>query len=212
MPRADQTRQAETPGPTSFGQSRGPSHEENLAAALSSFLSQLSSCLDVPRLDETVDVTVSPGPGGRGETASPPDLRPMARSQGLKRVLPAGALEHSLYSSAPRSSPPPLGPPYDPAPSRWPGPLATPRAPAPAPGPIVTGPPAALAAKTALVAAAGCTSGRSADGRNLAGHSPIRAGPAGANPAYGGPAGDDPARGRPDRSGARCPSSGGTRH
>ncbi len=135
MPRADQTSQAETPGATSFGHPRDLSHEENLAAALSSFLSQLNSCLDVPRLDETVDVTDSLGPGGRATAGSPPSLPPVARSQGLKRVLPAGALERSLYDRpAPAAPPPPASrPAHDPA--------AAPTVPR-APGPVVSGAPA----------------------------------------------------------------------
>jgi len=84
------------------------SHEESLAAALSSFLSQLNSCLDVPRLDQTVDVTDAAGAAGRA-TAVPapagPAYPPIARSTGLKHVLPAGALGASLCDS-----------PVDPAP------------------------------------------------------------------------------------------------
>jgi len=153
MPRADQTSQAETPGPTSFGNPRDLSHEENLAAALSSFLSQLNSCLDVPRLDETVDVTDSPGPGGRGTAVSPSDLPPVARSQGLKRVLPAGALERSLYDPLAHASPLPHSAAYAPTLSRAPGPVVT-RAPAPVPGPVVTGAPLALVASTPAPVAA----------------------------------------------------------
>lgn len=59
MPRADQTSQAEPPGAPSFDHPRDLSHEENLAAALSSFLSQLNSSFEVPRLDQMVDVTDS---------------------------------------------------------------------------------------------------------------------------------------------------------
>jgi hypothetical protein len=153
MPRADQTSQAETPGPTSFGQPRDPSHEENLAAALSSFLSQLNSCLDVPRLDETVDVTDSLGPGGPGTAASPSDLPPVARSPGLKRVLPAGALERSLYGSPSHSSPPSHSAAYGPTLSRASGPVVT-RAPAPVPGRVVTSPPVALVTSTPAPVAA----------------------------------------------------------
>ena len=147
MPRADQTSQAETPGPTSFGHPRDLSHEENLAAALSSFLSQLNSCLDVPRLGETVDVTDSPGPGGRGTAVSPSDLPPVARSQGLKRVLPAGALERSLYAPPAHASPLSHTVAYGPTLFRAPGPVTT-RAPVPAPGPVVTSPPVALVTST----------------------------------------------------------------
>ncbi len=102
MPRADQMSQAEPPGAASVVAQRDLSHEESLAAALSSFLSQLSSCLDVPRLDETVDVTDAAGAAGRA-TAGPapagPAFPPIARSAGLKHVLPAGALEASLCES-----------------------------------------------------------------------------------------------------------------
>ena len=109
MPRADQTSQAETPGATSFGQPRDLSHEENLAAALSSFLSQLNSCLDVPRLDETVDVTDSAGPGGRGTAGlAGRTSRPIARSQASNGSCPPAP------SSAPctsrRSGPAPVAP------------------------------------------------------------------------------------------------------
>ncbi len=113
MPRADQTSQVDPPGAAAVDASRDLSHEENLAAALSSFLSQLNSCLDIPRLDETVDVTDTASPPG-GLTAAPvraepapvaPVSPPIARSQGLKRVLPSGALGGSLFDAPPRPGP-----------------------------------------------------------------------------------------------------------
>ncbi len=111
MPRADQTGQAEPPGATSFDHPRDLSHEENLAAALSSFLSQLNSSLEAPRLDETVDVTDSARTTERGAAPSPAgqSFLPIARSQGLKRVLPSGALESSLYASPAHPAPRPPG-------------------------------------------------------------------------------------------------------
>ncbi len=111
MPRADQTSQADPAGATSFDHPRDLSHEENLAAALSSFLSQLNSSV-AAGLDQTVDVTDSAASAERGAGPSPsgPSYQPIARSQGLKRVLPAGALESSLYGAPPPPAPHPPGP------------------------------------------------------------------------------------------------------
>jgi hypothetical protein len=110
MPRADQTSQVEPPGVAAVDASRDLSHEETLAAALSSFLSQLNLCLDIPRLDETVDVTDATGAGGRvaaGPPPLPPAFPPIARSQGLKRALPSGALGGPLFDApaAPTAGP-----------------------------------------------------------------------------------------------------------